>query len=74
MKTYIPGVAAYDLTFDWQKIKPEHKQIMSKAKKESFLAEIEKRNQILEKSTPSPSVYNTLQAFNKTSATQRLGK
>ncbi len=47
---------------------------MSKAKKLSYLGEIEKRNQIPEKSTPSPSVYNTLQAFNKTSVTPRLGK
>lgn len=25
IKTYIPGVATYDLTWDWSKVKPVHK-------------------------------------------------
>lgn len=73
IKTFIPGVATYDLSWDWSKLKPLHKQGMSKAKKESFIAEIEKLNQVPEKSTPAPSVYNTLNAFNKTSLAPRLG-
>lgn len=64
---YVPAPSHYNTVYDWKKRDPEHTQKMVKGPVNSYLDKIVRHNKSPEKSTPSPLVYQDLDAWKHSS-------
>ena len=69
--SHVPGSNMYSKHQVWTKTHVPHR--IQREKKQSFLGEIEARNEKLETSTPAPVRYNQLDAWKTSSLVPKLG-